>query len=178
MYQFLPWETPYGLGSYANFSNSFYGTSGIGYNWLVFPCCKWCLPKPAWHECSSTAPAFCQAQQLLTQYSQRPTTTLLTTASSWRCWPTYLSSCGLCYINQINCLLQIQLPVFNFSFITAVISHLPSHDPNWQVLQLNLAILLAMLLWSVIKQFIKHLFYIQMYCCLVSLKHTTKLWSL
>lgn len=33
MYQFLPWETPYGVGSYANFSNDFYGTSGL--HWLL-----------------------------------------------------------------------------------------------------------------------------------------------
>lgn len=121
----------------------FYGTSGTGYNWLVLTCCKYCLPRQTSPNLVMLHQHFARLNKYYLSSSQQPTTTFLTTVAIWRCWPTYPSSYGLCYINQINCLLQIQPPVFSFSFITAVISHLPSHDPNWQILWLNLVILLV-----------------------------------
>lgn len=97
--------------------------------------------------------------------------------SNQSCWLTSLSFCGLCYINQTNCLLQFQLLVFSFSFIAAIISHLSSLPPNWQMVQLNLVILLYGSL-NVIKQFTRQLFYIQIHGSLVSSQHAINYKSL
>lgn len=46
--QILAWETPSDTYACANFSKDFYATVVIGYNWLIFPCGKWCLHRQIW----------------------------------------------------------------------------------------------------------------------------------
>lgn len=168
MYQFLPWEGPYGLHSYANISKDFYGTSVTGYNWLVFPCCKRCLSKLHLTERSYTAPVFRQTKQGLTLH-----------------FPvTYHNSANHCF--PLKMLTYISLPMWpmfhksNKLPTTNLASSIPFQFyyscnfkpaftgcklPSFAVEFDNPA---SMLLWSVIIPFIKCFIYIQIYYSLVS----------
>lgn len=178
MYQFLPWETPYGLGSYANFSNDFYGTSALVIKLTSFFLLQMVSPQTSWTRmqlhCTSILPGWTAINSIFPETyhnssNHRFQLKMLTYIFLLMWLMLYKSN----QLPTTNSATSIQFQFYYSCNLTPAFTW--SKLASFAVEFGNPA---SMLLWSVIKQFIKHLFYIQMYCCLVSLKHATKLRSL